>query len=142
MHRFIPIYAHWQGGTVAEIPVRHHPRVRGTSKYGLARIYKVLLDLFLIRFLDRYATKPIYIFGAFGFLNFTLTGLAFSYGLYLRIAQDIWFVRTPIPLIMVLTFITGFTSILMGLLAEMIMRTYYESQDKRSYMIQSKLNFD
>jgi dolichol-phosphate mannosyltransferase len=140
MHRFIPIYASWQGGKVAELPVRHHPRTAGKSKYGLDRVLKVILDLMVVKFLERHLTKPIYVFGGFG-LAFLATSLASAVvALWLKLAEGISFISTPLPLLVTLTFITGVMSLLMGLLAEMVLRTYYESQGKKTYVVKSILN--
>jgi len=140
MHRFIPIYASWQGGKVAEIPVDHHPRIRGSSKYGLERVVKVLLDLMVVKFLASYANKPIYVFGGFGLLSVAFAFAAGLFALYLKFFQHTSFISTPLPLLVVLAFITGVMSILMGLIAEVIMRTYYESQGKQVYLVKDTIN--
>ena len=140
MHRFIPIYASWQGGKVAEIPVDHHPRIHGSSKYGLERVVKVLLDLMVVKFLASYANKPIYVFGGFGLLSIGFSFVAGLAALYLKFFSGISFVSTPLPLLVVLAFITGVMSILMGLIAEIIMRTYYESQGKTVYLVKDTIN--
>lgn len=140
MHRFIPIYASWQGARVTEVPVKHHPRTRGQSNYGLERILKVLLDLVVVKFLARNANNPIYVFGGFGLLNI---GIAFAAGiaaLYLKFFVSISFISTPLPLLTVMAFITGVMSILMGLLAEIIMRIYYEAQGKPVYLVKNTVN--
>lgn len=140
MHRFIPVYAKWNGARIAEIPVLHHPRERGVSNYGLNRTVKVLLDLFLILFLQRYANKPIYVFGTCGLLSF---GASFAAGL-LAVYYKFWggktFIETPLPLLWATMFFTGVLCFLLGLLAEMGMRTYHESQGKRTYRIASTVN--
>ncbi len=140
MHRFIPIYATWQGAKVTEIPVSHHARKYGKSKYGLERTIKVVLDLMVVKFLAKYAQKPIYVFGSFGLFNLLIAFLAIAWAFYLKFFGDKSFVQTPLPLIFVMAAITGFMCILMGLLAEMIMRTYYESQDKPVYLIRESYN--
>src|SRR6185312_8734424 len=140
MHRFIPIYASWEGGRVTEIPVNHFPRIHGHSKYGLERIVKVLLDLLLVKFLSKYATKPIYVFGGFGLIGIAISFLAGLYALYLKFFAGISFISTPLPLLVVLTFVTGIMSILMGLIAEIIMRTYYESQGKQVFLVRETVN--
>lgn len=140
MHRFIPIYAHWQGGRVAEIVVNHHPRIHGHSKYGLERVIKVLLDLVVVKFLASYANKPIYVFGGFGLFSIAVSFLAGLWAIYLKYFEDTSFIQTPLPLLVALTFITGIMSILMGLIAEIIMRTYYESQGKQVYLIRDTRN--
>jgi glycosyltransferase involved in cell wall biosynthesis len=142
MHRFIPIYASWRGARVAEIPVIHHPRIHGVSKYGLERVVKVVLDLLVVKFLAKYSTKPIYVFGGFGVTNFVISFLAGLYAVYLKVFDSTSFILTPLPLLCVMTFITGIMSILMGLLAELVMRTYYESQDKPVYLVKSTQNIE
>ena len=140
MHRIIPIYASWQGGKVAEIPVNHFPRVHGSSKYGLERVIKVLLDLLVVKFLASYANKPIYVFGGFGLTSIGVSLLSGVWALYLKFFDHISFISTPLPLLVVLAFITGIMSILMGLIAEIIMRTYYESQGKQVYLVKDTIN--
>ena len=140
MHRFIPIYASWQGGKVTEIPVNHHPRIHGSSKYGLERVIKVLLDLMVVKFLASYANKPIYVFGGFGLLSVAFAFVAGLWAVYLKLFEHMSFISTPLPLLVVLAFITGVMSILMGLIAEIIMRTYYESQGKQVYLVKDTIN--
>ena len=142
MHRFIPIYASWMGARVTEVPVRHHPRTHGASHYGLERILKVVLDLIVVKFLDRHFMKPIYVFGGFGLLCLLVSGIAGLWALYLKFVDGLSLIQTPLPLLAVMTFITGFMCILMGLLSEMLMRTYFESQGKVSYGVRERLNFD
>jgi glycosyltransferase involved in cell wall biosynthesis len=141
MHRFIPIYASWQGGKVAEIPVNDFPRSHGRSKYGLERIVKVILDLMVVKFLASYADRPIYVFGGFGLASIALSFASGVLALYLKFFEHTSFISTPLPLLVVLSFITGVMSILMGLIAEIIMRTYYESQDKQVYLVRDTINF-
>ena len=140
MHRFIPIYASWEGGRVAEVPVTHHPRLHGTSKYGVDRVIKVVLDLIVVQFLARYANRPIYVFGTFGIGAILLGFLAGLWAVYLKYFGHTSFIQTPLPLAVVLLTITGGMSILMGLLAEIIVRTYYESQGKAVYLVKSTSN--
>jgi glycosyltransferase involved in cell wall biosynthesis len=135
MHRFVPIYASWNGARVTEIPVTHHPRLHGQSKYGLERVLKVILDLIVVKFLFRYASKPIYVFGGFGVLCL-LAAVAFGFwALFLKFAADTSLIQTPLPLLCVFLTTTGILSVLMGLLAEMLNRTYHESQAKPVYRI-------
>lgn len=142
MHRFIPIYAHWQGARITECAVNHRPREYGKSKYGLNRTVKVVLDLLVIVFMDRYAAKPIYVFGSVGLLSLVAAFSSAAYSLYLKYAEGISLIETPMPLLAALLFLTGVLSALMGLLAELTMRTYFESQKKRPYAILSKRNFE
>lgn len=135
MHRFIPIYASWLGAKVTEVPVRHHPRNAGVSSYGLERIVKVLLDLVVVMFLDRYAQKPIYIFGGFGLLNFLVSLVAGAWALYLKFWAGISFIQTPLPLLVVMSAITGVMCVLLGLIAEMVTRGWHESRGKQTSIV-------
>ncbi len=142
MHRFIPIFATWQGAKVAELEVHHRPRTAGKTKYGLGRTFNVVLDLILIRFFQRYAQRPIHLFGRIGLLSITGSMLGFALMLYYKYLHHLvtdWpnkpFVETPLPLLTVMFFLAGVQSILMGVLAEMVMRTYYESQSKTTYLL-------
>lgn len=137
MHRFIPIYASWSGARVTEIPVTHHPRTRGTSHYGIERTLKVVLDLIVVKFLASYSTKPIYVFGGFGLLSLFVAIVVFGVMVYLKLAGIRDFVATPLPLVVVLLGLVACLSILLGLVAELNVRTYYESQGKRTYSIKS-----
>lgn len=141
MHRFIPIYASWMGARVTEIPVRHHPRRFGESKYGLERVVKVILDLMVVKFLDRNFVKPIYVFGGFGLFSLVVSFLSGAWMLYLKIFTGLSMILTPLPLLTALTFLVGFMSILMGLLAEMLVRTYFESQGRAAYHVRELINF-
>lgn len=135
MHRFVPIYAAWNGARVTEVEVTHHPRLHGQSKYGLERVIKVVLDLIVVKFLFRYSSKPIYIFGGFGFLSILFGVLAGIWALGLKLFAGTSLIQTPLPLLSVFLGAVGILSILMGLLAEMLNRTYHESQDKPVYRV-------
>jgi len=137
MHRFVPIYASWQGARVTELPVDHHPRTRGRSNYGIERTLKVVLDLVVVKFFSSYATKPIHVFGGFGFLSFLLSLFAFALMVYFKFWGGKTFIQTPLPLVVTMFFLVGCLSVLLGLVAEMSIRTYYESQGKRTYSIKS-----
>ena len=102
MHRFVPIYASWQGGRVAELPVEHHARTLGKSNYGMERTLKVVLDLIVVKFLASYSTKPIYVFGGFGIGSFLLAGFAFLLMLYFKFWGGKSFVQTPLPMLVVM----------------------------------------
>ncbi len=140
MHRFIPIYASWVGARVAEIPVTHHPRVSGQSKYGLNRIFKVVLDLMVVKFLSSYATKPIYVFGGAGLISVLGAFLAGSLAVWLKLAGRADFIQTPLPLLTVTLFMIGIQLLLLGLIAEMLTRTYHESQGKATFTVRQTLN--
>jgi glycosyltransferase involved in cell wall biosynthesis len=135
MHRFIPIYAYWNGARVTEIPVRHHPRRHGVSHYNLIRVPKVLFDLLVVVFLHRYGQRPMYVFGGVGLISIGIGVLAGGAALYYKFFGDKSLIATPLPLLFVMAFITGVMCFLMGLLAELLVRTYYESQNKATYMI-------
>jgi glycosyltransferase involved in cell wall biosynthesis len=142
MHRFIPIFASWQGAKVAELEVNHRARTAGRTKYGLGRTFNVVLDLILIRFYQRYAQRPIHLFGRIGLASMLLSLLSFVGMIYFKYLFPIvtgnapkTFVDTPLPLLTVMFFLAGVMSILMGILAEMVMRTYYESQAKTTYIL-------
>ncbi len=139
MHRFIPIYAHWIGARVAEIPVNHFPRRSGSSKYGMSRVFKVILDLMVVKFLLSYSQKPIYVFGGMGLLMVLGAVLSGGWAVYLKLFKKVSFILTPLPLLCVLLFVLGFLSILMGFLAEILTRTYYESQRKPTYQIKETI---
>jgi glycosyltransferase involved in cell wall biosynthesis len=139
MHRFIPIYAQWIGARVSEIPVRHFPRESGASKYGMSRVFKVILDLMVVKFLLSYSQKPIYVFGGMGLLMILGAFLSGGYAIYLKLFKGVSFILTPLPLLCVLLLMLGFLSILMGFLAEILTRTYYESQGKPTYQIKETI---
>jgi glycosyltransferase involved in cell wall biosynthesis len=142
MHRFLPIYASWHGAKITEVVVNHHPRRAGRSKYGMERVAKVILDLLVVKFLDSAAQKPMYVFGGCGIFSLALSVLAFLWMLYLKIFKNFSFITTPVPLIVIVTFMISMMCILLGLLAEMIMRTFYESQGKPIYTIRETRNLD
>jgi glycosyltransferase involved in cell wall biosynthesis len=144
MHRFIPIYASWAGARVAEIPVEHHARTMGKSKYGLSRTIKVVFDLITIKFMASYQTKPLYLFGGAGMLTFgvsLLSGLLAFVMKFLSWPHHADFVQTPLPIIALVTLVLGVQLFLMGLLAEMMVRTYHESQQKSIYAVREKIGF-
>jgi glycosyltransferase involved in cell wall biosynthesis len=136
MHRFIPAVASWSGASITELPVRHHPRRFGSSKYGLSRTLRVVLDLMTVKMLGSYSTKPIYFFGFVGFGLWTLAVIA---GLVV-VAQKllppyVYAHNNPLMLLAVFLGLMGVQFLLMGLLAELVIRTYHESQGKSTYVI-------
>jgi glycosyltransferase involved in cell wall biosynthesis len=144
MHRFIPIYASWAGARVTEIPVEHHPRTMGKSKYGLSRTVKVVFDLITIKFMASYQTKPLYLFGWAGLLTFAISFFSALFAVLMKWRD--WphhadFVETPLPTMAMVTLVLGVQLFLMGLLAEMLVRTYHESQSKPIYAIRERLGF-
>lgn len=140
MHRFIPAYAGYVGAKIAEVPVQHHPRTHGKSKYGLERTVKVVLDLFTVKFLSGYVNKPIYLFGGVGIL-FGSVGIAGLLFLFIRkFFYATGVVNSPIFILSALLFAIGIQSILLGLIAEMMVRTYHESQSKPIYSLRYVIN--
>lgn len=149
MHRFIPIYASWAGARVTEIPVEHHARTMGKSKYGISRTIKVVFDLMTIKFMASYQTKPIYVFGTFGMIAFIVSILSGIYAVFLKSARFFGlenfhadFVETPLPILCIVMFAISLQFFLMGLLAEMLVRTYHESQNKAIYAVREKIGFE
>jgi glycosyltransferase involved in cell wall biosynthesis len=141
MHRFIPIYASWMGAKVVEIPVGHAARQFGRSKYGLNRIFKVLLDLAVLKFLESYLVKPIYVFGGFGMAALASSFVVLAWALGLKLFGNTSLILTPLPLLAAMLFLIGCISVLMGLLAEIMIRTYFESQGSRPYLVRKLTNF-
>lgn len=141
MHRFIPIYAYWQGARVTELKVNHHPRIHGQSNYGFERTIKVVLDIIVIKFMGAYYHKPIYVFGALGLFCLLLSFVSGVFAVGLKWFKGVSLIQTPLPLLSVLLTVLGVMAILMGLIAEMLVRTYYESQNKPTYLIRDKVNF-
>jgi len=142
MHRFLPALAKGLGAKITEVPVSHHPRLYGKSKYGIGRTVRVILDIFLVKFLNEYINKPLYAFGGIGFI---LSGLGFLSGLYLSYDkfinhQEIG--QRPLLFLTVLLIISGLQFISTGIIAEVITRTYYESQDIKPYRIKDVVNLE
>jgi len=135
MHRFIPVFAHSVGARITEIEVHHHPRQFGRAKYGLERTLKVLLDLFTVKFLLSFSSKPIYLFGGTGLLLGGGGGLLLLYLFIRRTLERIPVLGSPLFQLAVMFLILGFQSMLMGLIAELLVRTYHESQSKPIYTI-------
>lgn len=140
MHRFIPAYANSVGARIIEIPVHHHARRFGKAKYGLTRTLKVVLDLFTVKYLISYANKPIYLFGGTGIFLMVLSAITMLLLLVRRVGLGIPVLTSPFFLMSTMFMILGFQSILMGLIAEMLVRTYHESQSKPTYTIRKVIN--
>jgi len=141
MHRFIPALASWSGATIAEMVVNHRPRTAGVAKYGLGRTWKVLLDLITVKFLGSFSTKPIYIFGGMGFVSFLGSlgsGLAVLYQKFISV-QHLSMNRNPLLVLTALLITTTIQFVLLGLLAELMVRTYHESQNRPTYVIKEIL---
>ena len=139
MHRFIPIYASWEGAKVTEVAVHHHPRTAGKTKYGLSRIPRVILDLLVIRFFDKSLDRPIHLFGQFGLLMFLIAFLLFLLAIFLKIFMNISFILTPLPLLVVFFSMSGLLCIFIGLVAEIQSRIYFEARDRPLYLVRKNL---
>jgi glycosyltransferase involved in cell wall biosynthesis len=142
MHRFISILADNMGARIAEMEVNHRPRRAGVSKYGLRRTVKVMLDLMTVIFLRRYQTKPIYVFGSLGlgmmFLSFAIA----AFVLWEKFHDGIWVHRNPLFILSALAGLVGVQLLATGIVAELIIRTYFESQGKRAYSVAGRVGFD
>lgn len=140
MHRFIAIYAFYVGAKIDEVVVRHHPRKFGKSNYGINRVFKVLVDLITLKYMLSYSKKPIYFFGKISSLFFISGILVFCALLYQKLFLKISFVQSPLTILTPLLFITGINILLFGLIAELLMRIYHESQNKPIYYIKEIIN--
>jgi dolichol-phosphate mannosyltransferase len=141
MHRFISVLADSMGARIAEVEVNHRARRAGTSKYGLKRTIKVLLDLVTVIFMRRYQTKPIYVFGGLGAgMMFLAAGLA-GFVLWEKLHEGIWVHRNPLFILAAVAALVGVQLVATGIVAELVIRTYFESQDKRAYSIRSRAGF-
>lgn len=140
MHRFIPVFANSVGARITEVVVNHHPRRFGKTKYGLERTAKVILDLFTVKFLVSFASKPIYLFGGAGGGLMIISALIMAYLFFRRIFFLVGVTGSPLFQTSVMFFILGFQAMLMGLIAELLVRTYHESQRKPTYVVRTKIN--
>jgi glycosyltransferase involved in cell wall biosynthesis len=140
MHRFIPVHASWLGAKITEIPVKHHPRKFGKSKYGLIRTFKVLLDLITIKFLGSYSTKPIYFFGGIGIFLLLASSISFISLVAMKIATDQSMIRNPLLLLTVMLIILSVMFFLLGILAELLTRVYHETRNEAPYKIREIIN--
>ncbi len=141
MHRFIPIYAKWEGGRITEIPVSYQPRKYGRSNYGMMRIISVLLDLVLIVFLDRYLQRPIQFFGGVGLISMLLGVGSFLWALYYKLTGQKDFVETPLPVFTALFISVGVVLLLIGIVAELLVRIYYEATGRPIAQVRERINF-
>lgn len=140
MHRLIPAYVKWAGGRVVEEPVNHRPRRFGRSKYTLTKSVRLLLDLLTVRFLLSYSTKPLYFIGKWGLLSLALGSLSLGWTVVKRLVWGQPLYTDPFFLASIFLFLTGFQFLFFGLLAEMSMRTYFESQRKPPWLVRRTLN--
>ncbi|MGE4497353.1 MAG: glycosyltransferase family 2 protein [Deferribacterales bacterium] len=141
MHRFIPVLAVLQGARIDEMDVRHHPRRYGQSKYGIARTTKVISDLMLVLFLKKYSQRPMHLFGTLGFFGLFFGMMINLYMVFLKLfGHDIW--GRPLLLLGVVLTLGGIQLISSGFIAEQVLRTYFESQDKKPYIIKDVKEFE
>ncbi|MCX6779492.1 MAG: glycosyltransferase family 2 protein, partial [Candidatus Magasanikbacteria bacterium] len=133
MHRFIAAYAAWRGGKVAEIVVNHRPRINGRTNYGISRTFRVILDLIVVKFLFKYMDRPIHFFGGIGFISLAVGLFSGFFAVFLRLFYKIHLIQTPLPIFSALFIMVGVQFIVMGVVAEMLTRIYYESQNKTPF---------
>ncbi len=142
MHRFVPVLAQQYGAKLAQIPVRHHPRQAGKTKYNLTRTFRVLLDLITIKFLHSYLTRPMHILGLAGLVSMGLGVISLMITIWMKAQRGIFMTGNPLLLLSVMLELVGIQFISMGLIGELLSRTYFESQGKTSYGVRSTLNLD
>jgi glycosyltransferase involved in cell wall biosynthesis len=141
MHRFVPALASQVGARVTELPVTHHPRLYGTSKYGISRTMRVVLDLMTVKFLLTYSTKPIQLFGKWGIYTLLAGGASGFLTLYMKLFEHVSMNRNPLLILTAFLLFMGVQFIVLGLLGELNARTYYEAQGKPIYVVREKINF-
>lgn len=142
MHRFIPVLAHWRGARCAEVVTRHHPRRFGASKYGLSRALRVVLDLITVKYMIQYQTSPMRLFGGLGLASLLAGGASAAATIVMKLARGIDMTGNPLLLLTVFAGLAGLQFFVLGMLGEVCVRTYFESQGKRPYAIRSLVNFD
>ena len=142
MHRFIPALAHQVGARVTEITVAHRPRVAGVSKYGIDRTMRVVLDLITVKFLLNYSTRPLQLFGKWAFGSFALSFVTVLMMLYMKFGEGLSMNRNPLLILSAFLLFSGVQFITLGLLGELVTRTYHEVQDKPIYNISETVNLD
>jgi glycosyltransferase involved in cell wall biosynthesis len=136
MHRFIPIYAAWEGARVTELPVTHHPRLHGKSNYGFGRIFRVFLDLVILYFIDRAFDRPMQFFGKLGLGFWALALLTLGWAVILKLGYGVSLIQTPLPLLAATIGLSGVLFILLGIIAEVLTRIYFEARGKPPYKIE------
>jgi glycosyltransferase involved in cell wall biosynthesis len=141
LHRFVPALASQFGAKVAEIPVNHRPRVAGTSKYGIDRTLRVVLDLLTVKFLLKYSTRPMQLFGRWGVWTFALAGFGGLTTLYMKVFEGLSMNRNPLLVLTAFLLFSGVQFLAFGLLGELVTRTYHEVQDKPIYTVRERVNF-
>jgi glycosyltransferase involved in cell wall biosynthesis len=142
MHRFIPVLAQQYGGRMIQVPVRHHPRVAGKTKYNLSRTVRVLLDLITVKFLHSYLTRPMHVLGLAGLVSMGLGALSLAATAWMKAHSGIFITGNPLLHLGIMLELIGVQFISMGLLGEVMTRTYFESQGKTAYAVRSTLNLE
>jgi len=142
LHRFVPALAFQLGAKVTELPVDHRPRTAGVSKYGLDRVLRVVLDLITVKFLLKYSTRPLQLFGKWAFGSFGLSLAAFLMTLFMKFGEGLSMNRNPLFFLSAFLLFSGIQFITLGLLGELVTRTYHEVQDKPIYTVRETINFD
>lgn len=142
LHRFVPALAHQVGAKVAEVPVSHHPRTAGHTKYGIDRTLRVVLDLITVKFLLKYATRPLQLFGKWGIISSALSLLVFLVTIYMKYVDELSLNRNPLLVLSAFLLFAGVHFVALGLLGELVTRTYHEVQDKAVYVVLETVNFD
>lgn len=141
MHRFLPILAARIGAYITEIPVKHHPRIHGKSKYGLNRTYKVLLDLITVQFMRSYSTKPIYLYGGFAFLSFFFGLLSGFAVILMKLLWGTDMTGNPFFLLTILCILVTVILLLMGIQSEVLIRVYHQQDKVKQYYLKETQNF-
>jgi glycosyltransferase involved in cell wall biosynthesis len=141
MHRFISVLADSMGARIAEVEVNHRARRAGTSKYGLKRTIKVMLDLLTVIFMRRYQSKPIYVFGGLGVGMMVISAVGAGVVLWEKMQEGVWVHRNPLFILAVMAALVGVQLLATGIVAELVIRTYYESQGKRAYSVKGRAGF-
>jgi len=142
MHRFIPALASWAGAGITEVVVNHRPRTAGSAKYGLSRTWKVILDLMTVKFLLSFSTKPIQLFGGWGLIALALGGASGIAVVLMKILRDVDMTGNALLYLTILLLVISLQFIMMGLIAELVVRTYHESQNRPTYVIREILESD
>jgi glycosyltransferase involved in cell wall biosynthesis len=140
MHRFMPVYVAWHGARIGELVVNHRPRKHDQSKYGVSRTFRVILDLLTVKFLMTYLAKPMHFFGWAGLTSLFLGLVSGIFAIFLRF-EGVHFNRTPLPLLVVFLIMMGVQFILMGILAEILIRIYHEPRGRTTYSVRDRINF-
>ncbi|MFN3871090.1 MAG: glycosyltransferase family 2 protein [Aquificaceae bacterium] len=140
MHRFLPALTKRLGARITEIPVKHHPRIYGKSKYGIGRTVRVILDIFLVKFLNEYLNKPMYVFGTMGFFLLSFGLLTLFYLIFIKLFLDESIGRRPLLILSVLFILAGIQLISTGILAELLVRIYYRTKEEKPFIVEEKVN--